>query len=205
MQIEMLKTEDLKPYTKNPRHNEKAIEAVRLSIRKHGFNQPIVTDQNHRICVGHTRWLAAKAEGLKKVPVLVKKMTEAQFIAYNLADNKSHEFSKWNDDLLAELMQEIEKLDDSLLASTAFGEQEIEALLDTTDLDDLLKEKTTVSEHERGAGNEKAHVKMVQLFYNDITFPKFIEMCEEIQLKAETENLTDTVFHAVTEAHSRLK
>lgn len=202
----MIEIGDIEPYSKNPRNNEKAIEAVRLSIRKHGFNQPIVVDQNNRICVGHTRWLAAKAEGLKKVPVVKKKMSEAEFIAYNLADNKSHEYSKWDDDLLAELMQEIEKLDESLLTSTAFKDEEIEALLDTTDLDDLIGDgTTTVSEHERGPGGEKAHVKMVQLFYNDMTFPKFIEMCEAIQLKAETENLTDTVFHSVTEVYTGLK
>ncbi len=42
--------------------------------------QPIVTDTDGVIIVGHTRWKAAKKLGLKKVPVHVAKDLTAQQI-----------------------------------------------------------------------------------------------------------------------------
>ena len=43
-EIVYLKTEDIHPYQKNPRHNEKAVPYVANSIREFGFKVPIVVD-----------------------------------------------------------------------------------------------------------------------------------------------------------------
>lgn len=71
MNIELRPLADLKPYEKNPRLNDAAVEAVARSIREFGFRQPVVVDTNGVIVVGHTRWKAAKKLGLDKVPVYV--------------------------------------------------------------------------------------------------------------------------------------
>ncbi len=201
MHVKSIGIDTLRPYDKNPRVNAEAIDVVLRSIDKHGFNQPIVTDENMRICVGHTRWLAAKKLCLKEVPVYVKKMTEAQFIAYNMADNKSSDYSEFDNELLSGLMKELRELDENMLDSTAFSSDEIKGLLDASDIEDLIEE-IDVTAHTRTT-SDKVHVKMVQLFYNELTFPKFIEMCEAIQEKAEKDNLTDTVFHAVEECYKK--
>ena len=93
MEVQNISVEELAPYDKNPRINEAAIDKVAVSIEAHGFNQPLVVDQNNRICVGHSRFYAAKRLDLDIVPVYKKEMTDAQFIAYNLADNKTNEYS----------------------------------------------------------------------------------------------------------------
>jgi len=63
--------ESLVPYARNPRNNTAAIDAVKASIAEFGFRQPIVVDEKLVVIVGHTRLEAAKALGLKMVPVHV--------------------------------------------------------------------------------------------------------------------------------------
>lgn len=100
-QIVMLDPSELKPYEKNPRKNAKAIDKVAASIREFGFKQPIVVDANRVVIVGHTRLEAAKRLKLTEVPVIIADdLTEAQAKAYRLADNKTNEFSEWDEDLL---------------------------------------------------------------------------------------------------------
>lgn len=112
MNITNYKVADLRPYDKNPRINDDAVELVANSIREFGFKQPIVIDKNHVIIAGHTRWKAAKKLGLKEVPcILADDLTPAQVKAYRLADNKVAEASEWDYDLLAEELDDILDLD----------------------------------------------------------------------------------------------
>ena len=71
MKIEIRALSEIKPYDKNPRINDQAVDAVAESIRRFGFRQPIVIDGNTVIVCGHTRWKAAQRLGLEKVPVHV--------------------------------------------------------------------------------------------------------------------------------------
>ena len=58
--VELRKIEDVKPYERNPRLNDKAVDAVAASLSEFGFRQPIVVDEEGVIIAGHTRWKAAK-------------------------------------------------------------------------------------------------------------------------------------------------
>ena len=60
MQIEELSLSAIKPYEKNPRKNDEAVNGVAESIKQFGFQQPIVIDAKGVIVVGHTRYKAAK-------------------------------------------------------------------------------------------------------------------------------------------------
>ena len=55
MQIEMRKLSEIKPYERNPRINDNAVDAVAASIREFGFRQAIVVDAEGVIVCGHTR------------------------------------------------------------------------------------------------------------------------------------------------------
>ena len=46
MKIIELKTDSLKEYENNPRHNEAAVDKVAASIREFGFKVPIVIDKD---------------------------------------------------------------------------------------------------------------------------------------------------------------
>ena len=68
--ITMVKTSDLIPYEKNPRKNDKGVDAVANSIKAYGFKVPIVISSDNVVVTGHTRLKAAKSWGLKKYRVL---------------------------------------------------------------------------------------------------------------------------------------
>lgn len=101
MKIIDININELKPYEKNPRNNDIAVEYVIESIKKFGFKVPIVIDINDTIVAGHTRYKAAKQLQFKTVPCIVADdLTDEQVKAFRLADNKVSEFSQWDFDLL---------------------------------------------------------------------------------------------------------
>lgn len=119
MKVELRPIVQIKPYDKNPRVNDQAVEAVSKSIKEFGFRQPIVVDADGVIICGHTRYKAATAMGLEKVPVHVAKdLSPAQIKAYRLADNKTHELAEWDLEALAE---ELVTLDEMDFTMGAFG------------------------------------------------------------------------------------
>lgn len=124
MEVKEININNIFPYEKNPRKNDSAVDAVASSIEEFGFQQPIVVDSDMIIVVGHTRYKAAKKLGYKTVPVVVaENLDEEQARAYRLADNKLNELSKWDLDLFAEEIAEIENIDMSLFG---FGEIDID-------------------------------------------------------------------------------
>ena len=107
---------DLKPYEKNPRKNDEAVKYVAESIRRFGFNVPIVIDKDNTIVCGHTRWKASKQLKLKTVPCIMKDdLTDEQIRAYRLADNRVAEKAEWDLALLDTELAEIETIDMTLL------------------------------------------------------------------------------------------
>jgi hypothetical protein len=67
MKIAMRKLSTIKPYERNPRVNDNAVEAVARSIQEFGFRQPIVVDAEGVIVCGHTRFKAALQLGLDQL------------------------------------------------------------------------------------------------------------------------------------------
>ena len=112
MQIVEKGIKDIKPYEKNPRKNDSAVDAVANSISQFGFRVPVVIDKDNIIVCGHTRYKASKKLGLDKVPcVVADDLTEEQIKAYRLADNKVSEFAEWDIDLLGEELDDIFDID----------------------------------------------------------------------------------------------
>ena len=111
MNIELRPTESIRPYDKNPRNNDPAVDAVARSITEYGFRQPIVVDDDGVIIVGHTRWKAAKKLGLATVPVHVASgLSPEKARAYRLADNRTNEIAEWDFELLPVELGELKDL-----------------------------------------------------------------------------------------------
>jgi DNA modification methylase len=99
--VEFRPVDQVRPYERNPRLNDRAVDAVAASLTQFGFRQPIVVDADGVIIVGHTRWKAAKQLGLTRVPVHVATdLTPEQVRAYRIADNKSGEIAEWDLEIL---------------------------------------------------------------------------------------------------------
>jgi len=129
VKVQQRKTDEIKPYERNPRRNDEAVDAVAESIRRFGFRQPIVVDEAGVIVVGHTRWKAAKKLKLAKVPVHVATgLTAAELKAYRLADNRSAEAASWDLELLPLELSDL-KASDFDMGVLGFDEDELARLL----------------------------------------------------------------------------
>lgn len=118
---------DLKPWLKNPRWNDKAVEPVSKSIEEFGFGAPIVVQAgSNMIIAGHTRLKAALKLGWKKVPCRILEITDRNAERLAIADNKTNEIADWNEEHLQEIMAgfEPEELD-----GLGFSEEELNDLL----------------------------------------------------------------------------
>lgn len=134
MEIITKKVTDLKPYEKNPRKNDDAVEYVAASIKEFGFKNPIVIDKDNVIVCGHTRYKAAKQLKIKEVPCIVADdLTDEQIKAYRLADNKVTEQAKWDFELLDDEISEIFDLDMSLFGFDFDEEDESKEEKDLSD------------------------------------------------------------------------
>ena len=95
------KISELKPYEKNPRRNDNAVQYVKKSIQEFGFKVPIVITKDNEIITGHTRYKACQELGMKEIPcVIADDLTEDQIKAFRIADNKVADYSFWDDELL---------------------------------------------------------------------------------------------------------
>jgi hypothetical protein len=100
MDIQNIAIDKIIPYWNNARNNSKAIKPVEESIKKFGFNQPLVVDKNLEIIVGHTRYFALLNLGYKEVPCIIADLDEEKARQYRIADNKTSEFASWDEDKL---------------------------------------------------------------------------------------------------------
>ena len=109
MEIVMRKVSELTPYGLNAKkHDDTQVANVANSIKRFGWQQPIVIDEQGVVVIGHCRLMAAKKLKLKEVPVTVASgLTEDEIKELRIADNKTNE-SPWDLGLLAE---DIEGLD----------------------------------------------------------------------------------------------
>ena len=114
LKIEYLPIEALKPYGKNARkHGTEDVDAIAASIEAFDFSDPIgVWGPDNEIVEGHGRVLAAKKQGIDRVPVIrLDHLTEDEAKAYRLAHNRTAELSAWDFDAQAAELAELSDFD----------------------------------------------------------------------------------------------
>jgi ParB family chromosome partitioning protein len=88
---------DIKPseYQPRKRFDETQLEELTLSIKAKGVIQPIIVrrtdDGGYSLIAGERRWRAARMAGLKKIPALVRDVTEAERVELALIENLQRE------------------------------------------------------------------------------------------------------------------
>lgn len=101
-EMQLVSISQLVPYVNNARtHSDAQVKKLRASLREFGFINPVIIDSEYNVIAGHGRILAAKEEGIEKVPcVFVDYLTPAQKKAYILADNGMAMDAGWDEELL---------------------------------------------------------------------------------------------------------
>lgn len=92
----MVPISKVEPNKEQPRKNfdEDALLELSESIKQFGVLQPLlVQDRNdyYEIIAGERRWRAAKLAGLKKVPVIIKHLTDQEIVEISLIENIQRE------------------------------------------------------------------------------------------------------------------
>lgn len=106
--IVMKKLNEIKPYFRNPRKNDKTVDMLVKVIPQVGFNVPILIDKDGVIVKGHARYKAAFKLGMEEVPCVITYASEEQIKLDRITDNKISELTEWLDE---GLMHEIDTLD----------------------------------------------------------------------------------------------
>jgi DNA methylase/ParB-like nuclease domain len=130
MKIELRLLKDIIPYANNLRKiPQKAIDKVALSITEFGPRQPIVVDGAGVIIVGTVRYHTSKKLGLESFPVHVAEgLTPAQVQGYRISDNRSHEETDWDLDIVKLEINELDALNFDL-EFTGFEPRELDEFL----------------------------------------------------------------------------
>lgn len=122
--------DSVKLWKNNPRKNDAAAKHLSKLIKEHGQRTPIVVwEKDNTIYKGNTTWKAMKLLGAKYIDVIFTQFkSKGEAVKYGLADNKSGEWSEWDDDILVKLF-EAEEFKGVDLDATGFTEQERNDLL----------------------------------------------------------------------------
>lgn len=82
-------------YQPRKRFDETHLEELSLSIKAKGVLQPVIVrkaeDGGYRLIAGERRWRAASMAGLKRIPAIIKDVTEAERIELALIENLQRE------------------------------------------------------------------------------------------------------------------
>lgn len=126
MEVKYVSPGELIPYAKNAKqHPPEQVERIANSIKRFGWQQPIVVDRDNVVIIGHGRLFAAKELMLDSVPVVyADNLTEDEVNALRLADNKTNE-SAWD---FSTLEEELAALDIAGIDMTQFGFEDLSAI-----------------------------------------------------------------------------
>ena len=79
------------------KHDRRNIDAIKASLTKFGFRQPIIVQaQGMVVRAGNGRIEATKELGWTHVPALIVDESEADAVAYAIADNRTAELAEWD-------------------------------------------------------------------------------------------------------------
>lgn len=133
----------LRPFEGNAKlHPPEQVERLAASIRRFGFNAPVLALPDGTLVAGHGRLAAAVSLGLAQIPcVVLHDLTPEEARAYTLADNRIGDLGEWDEAALEAELISLGDADPSLLADAGFSQDEVTALLnqqpvDETELDE---------------------------------------------------------------------
>lgn len=132
--IQYKRTDSLRPDPRNSRkHPPEQIEQLRTSVRRFGINRPLaLKDDGLTIGCGNGLWEAILLEGIQEVPtVTITGLTEAEWRAYAIADNRIPLSAGWDEVMLAAELGDLRGLGFDL-SLTGFGELELQAIFTPT-------------------------------------------------------------------------
>lgn len=87
-----LRVDEISPNRLQPRNyfDDKKLEELAASIEEHGVLQPVVVqkaDSGYELIVGERRWRASKKLGLKKIPAVIREVSDTESLEIAIIEN----------------------------------------------------------------------------------------------------------------------
>jgi DNA modification methylase len=183
LEIVYIGIDHLKKFADNPRKEKdrNALEKLKALIKEHGFQNPLqVYEENngYTILCGNHRFDAGLQLGRQSFPCIIYRGDRRMAIARAISDNKSNEWTCWDDERLEEQLLDLQK-NEFNLALTGFDDMELEALLDRE-----------VIEDDFDADKEYENIEKPESVYGDIfKLGRHRLMCGDSRIKEDVERL----------------
>jgi len=130
----------------NPRRGD--IEAVKRSLEAFGQRKPIVVRRSDSVVIAGNHTLqAAQALGWSKIAVVWVDDDEVTSKAFALADNRTAELGDYDEEALADLINDVGSLNPGLLESSGWDDKSVQELLDRVEQVELPVDVDDVSEN----------------------------------------------------------
>lgn len=193
------KIENLKFDPKNARvHPDRNIEAIRESLVQFGQRRPLVVNYITNIVIaGNGVLQAAKSLGWTEIAVLFVEDDERTATGYALADNRTSETSRWDRDVLQDLVGLLESTPDLLVG---WSEDEIREIMNRPlpggeDLQgDQEPDEDPLSPSEEAA---EPQVKTLTLYIPADEYETFMADVDRLQAQYQTPDISATLIRAV--------
>ena len=135
----------------NPRRGD--IEAVKRSLEAFGQRKPIVVRRSDSVVIAGNHTLqAAQALSWSEIAVVWVDDDEVTSKAFALADNRTAELGDYDEEALADLINDVGSLNPGLLESSGWDDKSVQELLDRVeqvelpvDVDDVSEDVAAVS------------------------------------------------------------
>jgi site-specific DNA-methyltransferase (adenine-specific) len=136
---------ELKLLPGNPRRGD--IEAVKRSLEAFGQRKPIVVRRTDNVVIAGNHTLqAAQALGWAEIAVVWVDDDEVTSKAFALADNRTAELGDYDEEALADLINDVGSLNPGLLESSGWDDKAVQELLDRVEQIELPTDVDVVPE-----------------------------------------------------------
>ena len=186
-QIVMKKLNEIRPYFRNPRNNDKTVDMLVKVIPQVGFNVPILIDKDGVIVKGHARYKARFKLGMEEVPCVITNATEEQIKLDRITDNRISELSEW---LEEGLMHEIDTLDigfDNILKDLDLRTDVIDTEFENTELENFNVNEPDMTDEQK----QKIYEEMLAKKEAEAQ-AKLEKQIEKAEIKQQQEQLPTT-------------
>ena len=121
-------------------HDERNLEAVRVSLERFGQRQPLVVQREGMIVrAGNARLLCARSLGWTHVAAVVVDEADAEATAFAIADNRTAELAEWSGENLAKILAD---LPTELRDASGYSENELaELVADVTPPPEIVEDE----------------------------------------------------------------
>jgi ParB-like chromosome segregation protein Spo0J len=117
----------IKPHPDNPNHGD--VDLIRESIQANSWYGAVIVQRSRmRIIAGEHRWRAAKKEGAKDIPVILRDCDDVEALRILLVDNESARQAEVDPALVQKVLHKLAKLGDDALTGSGFTLSDLEEI-----------------------------------------------------------------------------